>query len=704
MKATEAQLLAFLKKSPQFAIPIYQRTYSWNIQECKQLWDDILRAGANPKVNAHFIGSIVYIEESLYHVSSPSALLVIDGQQRLTTISLLLEALARLIGEEEPVDGFSSEKIRSYYLLNKLEKNERAFKVLLTQTDKQTLLAIVQQKAPPKESSIRVTENFNFFLDCVKSLGNNLDALCNGLAKLMIVDVALSRGQDNPQLIFESMNSTGRELSQADLIRNYVLMGLELELQTRLYEEQWRPMELLFGQMAYEEHFDGFVRYYLTIKTGQIPNIRQVYQQFKIYAQSADIRALGVEELLKDLHAFAGYYCAMALGKETDKELADGFKDIRELKVDVAFPLLLDLYHEYRKGTLSKDDFVGAIRLVETYVFRRAVCGIPTNSMNKTFAALPKFARKDRYLESAQAYLIQLPSYRRFPSDEEFELELQFRNLYEIRNRAYWLRRMENFGRKERVQVEEYTIEHILPQCDNDPTKVPKPWKDELGPEWQRVWETYRHTLGNLTLTGYNSEYSNRPFREKRDMKGGFKESPLRLNAGLGTLETWNEKAIRERAKRLANEAQQVWRYPTMTEEQLAEFSPRKEQATAYSVDSHPHLSHGKPMRPVFEELRKLILAIDPCVIEEYLKLYVAYKAETNFVDVIPQAKQLKLSLNLKYHELDDPRGIAEDVTGIGRWGNGDVQVPLSSASELPYVMTLVRQAFDKQIENGGGQ
>jgi uncharacterized protein with ParB-like and HNH nuclease domain len=234
MKATEATLLQFLNKSPQFVIPIYQRTYSWTERECQQLWDDIMRAGGNDEISAHFVGSVVYIEKGLYQVSATTPLLVIDGQQRLTTVSLLLEVLARHLADSEPVEGFSAKKIRHYYLLNPLEEGDRGFKLILTQTDKDTLTALVQQKDLPAEHSLRLKQNFDFFDAQVAGLGSNLDGLCHGLSKLVIVVVALYRDQDNPQLIFESMNSTGRELSQADLIRNFILMGLEPKHQTQL--------------------------------------------------------------------------------------------------------------------------------------------------------------------------------------------------------------------------------------------------------------------------------------------------------------------------------------------------------------------------------------------------------------------------------------------------------------------------------------
>lgn len=696
MKATEAKLLEFLKKSPQFVIPIYQRTYSWTERECRQLWDDIIRTGTNNDITAHFVGSIVYIEKGLYHVTSQAPLLVIDGQQRLTTLNLLLEALARALGNSEPVDGFSAKKLRNYYLLNPLEEGDRGYKLLLTQTDKDTLLALVQQDELPQEKSIRVTENFEFFREQISRLKDDLAPLCKGLAKLVIVDISLSREQDNPQLIFESMNSTGRELTQADLIRNFILMGLEPDHQTRLYQSHWRPMEVEFGQEGYGRYFDSFMRHYLTVRTDELPNLGAVYEAFKAYARTPAVSEKGVDALVADIHTVARDYCAMALGKEPDKLLAEAFADLRELKVEVAYPFLLELYGDYRSNILSRDDFHQAVRLVEAYVFRRAVCAIPTNSLNKTFATFRRALRKERYLESIQAHFLTLPSYRRFPPDAEFSRELKVRDLYNFRSRSYWLRRLENHGRKERVPVDEYTIEHILPQNE----KLPEAWRNSLGAEWKQIQESWLHTLGNLTLTGYNAEYSDRPFKDKRDMPGGFKHSPLRLNEGLGGEEIWNESTIQNRAERLAGWALQVWKSPDLNPETLESYRHGEPRHQRYSIEDHEYLAAG-PVRELFEAFRKQVLALDPCVTEEFLKLYVAYKAETNFVDVVPQAKRLRLSLNLAFHELHDPKGLAKDVTNIGRWGNGDVELSLNSVDELPYVMALVRQAFEKQMGNG---
>ncbi len=697
MKATEAKLLDFLKKSPQFVIPIYQRTYSWTERECLQLWEDIIRTGSNKELSAHFVGSIVYIEQGLYRVINQPPLLVIDGQQRLTTVTILIEALARMVGDKEPVDGFSARKMRNYYLLNPEEDGERGYKLLLTQTDKETLLALVQQKEPTRNKSKRVSDNFKFFKDKLAGYRNDLSVVCQGLAKLMIVDISLSRDQDNPQLIFESMNSTGKELTQADLIRNYILMGLEPGHQTALYEDHWRPMEVEFGQEAYGDHFDSFMRHYLTIKTGDIPNIRAVYDAFKTYSSSKKISELGVDALVEDIHQFAKYYCSIALGQEADRDLKLAFQDLKELRVEVSYPLLLELYHDYINEVLTKDDLVKAVRVIESYVFRRAICSIPTNSLNKTFATISKSIDKENYLESLFALLMVLPSYRRFPQDDEFERALKSKDIYNLRSKNYWFRRLENYKRKEKVYVDEYTIEHIMPQNEN----LSKAWRDDLGPEWKRIRDTWLHTIGNLTLTGYNTEYSDRPFAQKRDMKGGFKDSPLKLNEGLGSLDTWNEDTIVERSERLSGLAVKIWTYPDVSSDIIERYRVKGRPSEGYSLLDHPYLANEGQMLDLFRSFRKEVMSIDPCVSEEILKYYIAFKAETNFVDVEPQAKRLKLILNIKYADLNDPKGLAKDVSALGKWGNGDAEVRLSSQDEIPYVMGLVRQAFNKQMTNG---
>ena len=629
MKATEARLLDFLKKSPQFVIPIYQRTYSWDQPECRQLWDDILRAGYDENIRSHFLGTIVYIESGLYQVSSRSPLMVIDGQQRLTTVSLIIESLARQLGEtKEPVEGFSAKKLRNRYLRDPDENGEAKYKLLLTQTDKQTLLAIMDNQPLPTESSLRLKENFEFFKKRIKMLGDDLEPLCKGLAKLMVVDIALSRDHDNPQRIFESMNSTGRELGQADLIRNFVLMDLEPNHQTRLYNDYWRPMETAFGQETYSKHFDGFMRHYLTVKTGEIPKEGRVYEAFKMYASKIHAAPSSIDNLVDNLHNFSGHYCAMGLGKEKNPDLRAAFADLQELKANVTYPFLLEIYDDYTNSLLSAEELEQAVRLVESYVFRRAVCDIPTNSMNKTFVSFSKtLNKKQNYLESIRAQFQLLQSYRRFPDDKEFGHAILGRNLYNFQRKSYWLRRLENHGRKEPVSVNEYTIEHIMPQ------HLTTEWQETLGEDYKRIHETYLHTLGNLTLTGYNAEYSNRSFAEKRDMKGGFTESPLLLNKGLGQFKTWDEKAIQSRAKRLAEKAITVWPSPLLPEAISNAYRSKTPSVCGYAIEDYRHLESGSNMRSLFDRFRKEVLSLDSCVDEVFLKNYIAYKAESNFVD-----------------------------------------------------------------------
>ncbi len=703
MKATEAKLLDFLKKSPQFVIPIYQRTYSWTEKECRQLWDDIVRCGSSNKIAVHFVGSIVYIESGHGQITVQSPMLVIDGQQRLATVSLLLAALSIAVADSEPFDGFSRRKIKNYYLLNPEESGERHFKLLLSQTDKATLTAIVGDGEEPQQPSFRIKANYELFHKWIAEGTVELATLCKGLAKLVVVDIALTRDQDNPQLIFESMNSTGKVLSQADLIRNFILMGLEPVLQTRLYEQFWRPMELDFGQEAYGTHFDSFMRHYLTVKTGEIPNINAVYDEFKGHARISRADAADdkshIEHLVREIRDYARHFCAMALGTEPDVDLQLAFQDLRELKVDVAYPFLLELYHDYKHKLLSKKDLLASVRLIEAYVFRRAICAIPTNSTNKTFATFTKALKKDRYFESIQAHFLNLPSYRKFPNDEEFRRDLHTRDLYNFRSRSYWLRRLENHGRKERVSVGEYTIEHILPQNEN----LSSEWREALGTDWKRIQENYLHTLGNLTLTAYNADYSDHSFTEKRDMPNapekGLKQSPLWLNQGFGSLAAWDEAAIKARADRLAKLALSVWSGPALPPDILNAYRPKTDPATEYSIEDHPFLLTPS-IRPLFEAFRKAVVALDPCVSEEFQKWKVAYKAETNFVDVSPQVKRLKLALNMRFTDLNDPKGICKDVSGVGHFGNGDVEVVLSRMEDLPYVIGLVRHSLELQHGN----
>ncbi len=695
MKAKEANLLRFLHGAKQFIIPIYQRTYSWQLKQCKQLLKDIISINADDNRPGHFIGSVVYFEQDIHTVSEVPQLLVIDGQQRLTTVTLIIAAMVQYLKDHPDTSiDTNQKKLRNYYLVNAEEDGDLYHKLVLTKRDKETLMALIQGTPLPSHSSPRVKDNFEFFKSQIT--GENIGVIYNGIQKLFIVDVALERRKDNPQLIFESLNSTGLELSQADLIRNYVLMGQEQKLQKHLYETYWYPMEQTFGN-KYASVFDSFMRHYLTVKTGKIPRQDEVYEKYKEYTQGNVVHD-GVEDMVKDVFNYATYYARMALFIEPEKDLQQAFRDLSILKVDVAYPLLLELYRDYQDHLLTADELLEIVRLIESYVFRRVICGIPTNSLNKTFAGFMKSIKKDRYLESVKAEFLLLTSYRRFPTDAEMRREMLIKDVYNFRSRNYLLRKLENEARKEKVNVEEYTIEHILPQNPN----LSEQWQQELGENYEAIQEKYLHTIGNITLTGYNSELSDRPFGIKKTMEGGFRDSPLRLNRSVADKEVWNESAITSRAEALINKAISIWVQPQLNETVLNGYRQQKsdKRKPKYTLD---HYKMGDDILRLYQSLKKRILNIDTGVSEEYKKLYVAFKTSTNFVDVVPQKKRLRLSLNMRMDEVNDPKELCKDVSQLGRWGNGDVEVGLSSSDELDDVMDLIHQAYEKHTEIGVG-
>lgn len=698
MKATETRLFKFLQKSAQFIIPIYQRQYSWTHAQCEQLLKDIERAGSTD-LEAHFIGSVVYVERGLYSHSDVPQLLVIDGQQRLTSATLLIAALTREIqqraynGTANVVDGTNAKKLKMYYLCNDAEDGDLFYKLILTKADDEALRNIVDGKViQDEDSALRVIQNYLLFERKLQNASDlQLNQIYTGLQKLIIVDIALDREKDNPQLIFESLNSTGLDLSQADLIRNYVLMGLEPKQQIQLYNDHWFPMESEFGHGEYRWLFNQFMRDYLTVKTRQPPRVGDVYEAFKKYSSALESN---ISEVVADVHLHAKFYIAVVRELEKEPKLLEVFKDINAYKVDVAYPLILELYHDYYFKILTLDEFEECCRYIESYVFRRYICDIPTNSLNKTFAGFGKTLKKDKYLESFKAELLKLTSYRRYPSDDEFKRCLATKDMYNIRSKSYWLRRLENFGRKERVIVEDYTIEHVMPQN----RELSVQWQEELGDEWQQIQETYLHTIGNLTLTGYNSELSDKSFKMKRDMEGGFAQSPLRLNQSLSQLNHWNEEQIRNRSSILCQKMVEVWACPYLDKTILNSYKTTTEHKSSYSLQDHPYISVGSA-KDLYQKLRAQVLALDENVKEEFLKLYVAFKLDTNFVDVVPQASGLRLSLNCKFADLHDPKGLCKDVTNLGRWGNGDVELKITQVSELPYAIEMIQQVIDMQVE-----
>lgn len=693
MKATSANLLSIIKGPRQFIIPIYQRTYSWLLPQCNKLFNDILKISSNESMQGHFIGSVVYFQESIHTVSDVPKLLVIDGQQRLTTVTLIVIALAEFIRDNNVEIDTTFTKLQNYYLLNAEEDSELRYKLLLTKRDKETLINLINGIEPAEDHSLRLVENYKFFKSKISK--ENIGDVYNGILRLFIVDVALEKDKDNPQLIFESMNSTGLDLSQADLIRNYILMGQDIKLQTLLYEQFWFPMEQSYGN-EYAARFNWFIRDYLSVKTGIIPTISQVYEDFKIYVQN-DKSSSTITEVVQDIFKYSGYYVNMVLRKEKNLELKKLFSNILKLKVDVSYPFLLPVYNDYTDEVITVEEFKEIIKLVENYVFRRAICGIPTNSLNKTFSTLYKSVDKFQYMESIKAAFQLMENYKRFPDDIEFVREITSKDVYNFRSRNYLLHSLENYNRKEFVNMDDYTIEHIMPQNP----KLSAKWQNMLGENWQEIQKAYLHTLGNLTLTGYNSELSDHPFDIKKSVEGGFDDSPLRLNRFMQNIDIWNEDMINKRAKLLASLAINIWKAPDLPQETLDKYRHNEEKEVGiYTIDNYEYLKGD--ILELYNSLRKRILNIDASVKEEYKKLYIAFKSHSNFVDVVPQKSKLRLSLNMNFNQIDDPMGMCSDVSNKGRWGNGDIEVNLSNINELDYIIDLIQQSFDYQMENMG--
>ncbi|MDR1180936.1 MAG: DUF262 and DUF1524 domain-containing protein [Bacteroidales bacterium] len=692
MEAKQAQLLDLLDGRKQFTIPIYQRTYSWQQKQCEQLFDDIIRIGGEESELYHFIGSVVYFKPDTSPITSVPKLLVIDGQQRLTTVSLLLLAITRFMqqNEQSQIIDETWEAIQETYLINKHKKDTSKYKLLLTKHDKETFVKLIDDIALSANDSKRIIENYNFFKGKIHA--GNIQTIYHGIKKLSIVDVILERGKDNPQLIFESLNSTGLDLSQADLIRNYILMGQPHNEQSNLYEKYWYPIEQSFGDNI--GSLAWFIRDYLTMKESSIPRIDLVYETYKNFMPSKNGFS-SVVEAVKSLHHYSKYYVRTALLKEEDLLLLKKFKEIAKLKIDTSYPFILAVYSDYEDEVISKNEFIEILDIITNYVFRRAICGIPTNSLNKTFATLYKKVKRETYLESIKAAFILMDSYRRFPSDTEFNNDIQIKDVYNFRSRNYLLESLENWDRKETLNVENYTIEHILPQNPNTPTE----WQHELGEKWEAVKEKYLHTFGNLTLTGYNSELSDNSFSEKKTIHGGFDNSPLFLNESVRKESKWNENAIQNRAATLAERALLVWNSPKLSDEILAIYREPEitNDETAYDLQHYEYLQ-GE-LLGLYKQLEKRVLNIDPSVHVECKKLYIAFKSVTNFVDVVPQKKRLRLSLNIDFDKIKDPKGLCKDVSNLGRWGNGDVEVGLERISDLDYTMELIEQAFEAQIE-----
>lgn len=566
LQAGETTLNKLLNTSRQFIVPIFQRNYSWQKSQYEQLWFDILRASKFKEKQNHFIGSIVYIDMGT-PAGRPQQLLLIDGQQRLTTISILLCAI------KDYVQKFNLEtklinlaKIKNQFLYNSDEIDEDRYKLLLNVQDKETYIKLIDNTIfTVNKPATNIIKCYEFFYEHIEDFikqDGQIDEIYAGIFKLSLVSISLDKDSDNPQMIFESMNSTGKDLSQTDLLRNYLLMDLTPEKQTRLYKTYWKPMEELFGEDIYKNDvnkFDYFIRDFLTLKsdTGYICKINNVYENFKRYYLDNNCEKFAV---LKDLFTYAKYYACIDLLQENDDELKLYWQEFKKLDNHVVYPFLLKLYDDYSRQILIKEDFKKILQVVISYLWRRAICEIPTNSLSKTFATLYQAVDKEDYVNSIIKAFVFKSTYKRFPSDYEVREKLQTKDIYHFRLRKYLLEALENYYHKEPIDLNtaNYTIEHIMPQNIEHNLL----WQQMLGEDWQEVHSLYLHTLGNLTITGYNAEMSNKSFGEKVNDESGFKHSHLKLNESIAQCDVWNKKSIQRRTNILTDIILKIWKYP----------------------------------------------------------------------------------------------------------------------------------------------
>lgn len=564
MRANQTKVEDFLSSNrTQFVIPVYQRNYDWSMNQCKQLLDDILEVGTNKKMLAHFIGSIVYIHDDVYTVSRVKELTVIDGQQRLITLTLIYLVIYRL-AKELKHEGLGSEIVETY-LINRFVSEEEKLKLRPTENNDKALKYLLRSDVNEDfQDFSKVIDNFNYFKGRITE--ENYQFVLEGLSKLIFVEISLERDKDDPQRIFESLNSTGLELSQADLIRNYILMGLNRRDQNKIYQNYWEVIE----KSAKDESLNvsrvsDFIRDYLTLENKKIPNKGKVYIEFKAKYPITNMDDL--ETNLAKIKTLVKYYNKLINPKnETDKDIQLQLEYINRLEINVTFPFLMKVYYDYANSIIDKYTFIKVLELIQSFSWRRFILGLPTNALNKIFMNLYDKVDASNYLFSIQKSLLQRSGVQRFPKNTELVDALRVKDVYNInsKNRIYLFERLENFENNERVVIDgnsTITVEHIFPQ-NPDPK-----WRMLLGNEdYLSIKENYLNTIGNLTLSGNNGKLGNKPFLDKRDLQGaGYRDSRLWLNKYLSTIDKWDKAEIERRFDQIAERVLKIWEYPNIS-------------------------------------------------------------------------------------------------------------------------------------------
>ena len=566
MKAKEKKFLHFLEGSDKhFVIPVYQRNYDWKKEQCKQLFDDLLDIGNSNRT--HFLGSIV----SIYHDDGEDReYLIIDGQQRLTTLSLLLLAIYKLIDQNIVQSSVNKRQIIDEYLINKYSKDDKKIRLKPVKNDKNAFSALFKDESNYLQET-NITLNYQYFYDRITNDEISVDDLFGAVKQLVIVEIELKNGEDDPQLIFESLNSTGLDLTEADKVRNFILMKENSAVQEQFYIDFWNIIEINTNY-----NVSNFIRDYLTIKERIIPNKNKVYVHFKKYVLE---NVTDTKLLLIDLLKFSSFYKDIINSKEQRDKISIVVNKINRLESIVTYPFIMEVFNDYKGNIISEDDVVSILEIIVTFIFRRLICEVPTNSLNKIFMTMGREIKKHidykkQYVDIFKYILTHKRLSQRMPEDDEFSLKIIQKDIYNFKskNKLFLLEQLENFNNKERVDIEglietnDLSIEHIMPQT------LTSKWRESLGDNFAEIHENYLNTLGNITLTGYNYSMSNKPFLEKRDMEKGFKESRLYLNKSLHEIDQWNEDTIIERAKFLKSRALKVWEYPTSSYESTDEI------------------------------------------------------------------------------------------------------------------------------------
>ncbi|MFD1016888.1 DUF4268 domain-containing protein [Winogradskyella rapida] len=562
MKANELPIINFLQSpNVQFVIPVYQRNYDWANNECKELLNDIIAVETADR-GTHFIGSIVFIHEGAYSTSEVKELVIIDGQQRLTTINILYVALYRFAKD----NGMQQEAdmLHNMFLVNQYVQQEDS-KLKLKQTDTNSLAfkAIMNNTENEFNHYSNVIENFNYFKSIITS--ENFNIILNGLKRLIFVEVSLERGKDDPQRIFESLNSTGLDLSQSDLIRNYILMDLDPKSQNKIFQQIWSPIEENARDVIKQKSLvSDYIRDYLTLRNKKIPNKNKVYLEFK---KRYSVKDEEYHQELENIKSLSVHYKKFINPSSIhDIKLRTELNYISRLEINVAFPFLLQVFEDAENGLVSYEDLIKILKLIQSYVWRRFVVGLATNALNKIFMTLYSEVDTEDYYDSIALALIKKRGSAKFPTDEDLKTALKDKDLYNIqsKNRNYMFELLENFNNREYVDTsnDKITIEHIFPQNPNEA------WSRDITPDdYFQFKEKYVNTIANLTLSGNNGALGNKSFLDKKKMNNqgseqGYSYSRLWLNDYLRTIDNWNINNYNQRFDLIYERFLKIWEYP----------------------------------------------------------------------------------------------------------------------------------------------